>query len=303
MRSKLLVLTIASLALGVVLSGTSYAMPSDADSDTTQLTKVFPAEMSLPPDVGGVPLTFGFGATTDYIIDRNLDADDAGLSKSDLTDNVWTGGNIYYDPHEKVHLNLFLGTAWLKVGNVALQNSSGTTVMLNTDSAFAIGGSGKVDVTQFQVIEGQPQMNLFASGGYRFTNPDVDTIGNGGGFNATVFDLNVEVNEWNATLGVSQRINDPMKLWFGLEGWNFAWVPYVGVQYSDLDLNISGTSDLPNTSIANRQQVQTGHRNAEDVVNVITGMQIIAFGDKLSIGLEGRFVSETAVSLNGHFRW
>ncbi len=295
MKSKLLAIAMAVLVVSAATCVKSYAMPSGADSDTSQLTKVFPAEWSLPPDVYGVPLTFGFGSTTDFVIDRNLE------DSSDLSENVWTGGNIYWDPHSKVHLDLFLGTAWMKVGTVAINNNTTTKVSLTADGAFAVGGSAKVDITEFQVIPEQPAMKLFAGGGYRFTNPDVDSIH--ASFDAVSEALNIEINEWSATLGVSQRINDPIKTWFGWGGLNFAWVPYVGVQYTDLDLNISGTSDLPTASSLDRQSVKTGHLNSDDVVNVVVGMQIISFDDKLSIGLEGRFIAETAVSLNGHFRW
>lgn len=295
MNSKRLIMAVTVMAVGLVACGTSFAMPSGADSDTGQLTKVFQPEMSLPPDAWGVPLTFGFGTTTDYVIDRNME------DNSDLFDNVWTGGNIYWDPHEKVHLDVFLGVAWLKIGSVPVVGAPTTKVALETDTGFAFGVSGKVDITEFQVIPDQPTMKLFATGGYRFTNPDVDSIH--ASFDAASKDLNIEVNEWNGSVGISQRINDPFNLWFGWGWCNFAWVPYVGVQYTDLDLNITGTSSLPDSSNTERQSVQTGHTNSDGVVNVVVGMQIIGFNDKLSIGLEGRFVSETAVSLNGHFRW
>ncbi len=295
MKSKLLTIGMAALVISAIACGKSFAMPSDMDSDTSQLKKVFSPEMSLPAEAWSIPLTFGFGATTDFVIDRDMD------DNSDLSENVWTGGNIYYDPDPRVHLDLFLGAAWLKIGSVPVTNSATTKVNLETDSAFAVGLSGKVDVTEFQVIDQQPPMNLFVGGGYRFTRPDVKNVH--ASFDVTAQNLHVEINEWNATVGVSQRINDPFKQWFGWDGLNFAWVPYVGAQYTDLDMNITGTSDFPTSSTVARESVQTGHVNSDGVFNVVVGMQMIGFDDKLSLGLEGRFISETAVSLNAHFRW
>ena len=296
MKSKLFAVATILVVCGMFVGGRAFAMPSDADSDTSQLHKVFPAEMSLPPDVDGIPLTFGFGTTTDYVYDRNLDND------ADLDENVWTGGTIYYDPDPKVHLSVFLGSAWLKVGSVPINNNTTTKVTLDADAAFAIGGGAKVDVIQFDVISDQPQMNLFVSGGYRNTNPSVKKA-DGGGFNARSQSLALEINEWQATAGVSQRINNPVKLWLGWDGCNFAWVPYLGVQYTDLDLNITGVSVLPSGGSTISQSVRTGHYSADEVVNIVTGMQIIGFDDKVSIGVEGRFIAETAISLNARFRW
>jgi len=286
----------AAFVISTVAYGVSFAMPSEANSDTTQLTKVFPAEMSLPAEAWGIPLTFGFGSTTDFVADRNLD------NGADLDENLWTGGNIYYDPDPRVHLSLFLGSAWLRVGSVPIDTDTTTKVTLDADAAFAVGTGVKVDVTDFEVIPDQPKMNLFVSGGYRHTNSDVREV-DGGGFNDRSQSLELEINEWQGTVGVSQRINDPLKLWFGWTWCNFAWVPYLAVQYSDLDLNVSGQSQLPNSNSIISQSVQTGHVNSDGVVNLVVGMQVIGFGDKLSIDLEGRMLAESALTLGAHFRW
>ena len=293
MRSKFFAILAVLL---VAACGTSFAMPSGADSDTGQLTKVFPPEMSLPEKVWDIPLTFGFGSTADYVIDRNLD------DGSDINDAYWAGGNIYYDPAENVHLDLFLGVAEFNVGSVPVNDSLTTKVYLDTDADFAVGGNGKVDITQFAVIEGQPDMELFAGGGYRWAKADVEDIQAVSG-GPVSFDLQVEVNEWHGMVGVSQRVNDPFKLWFGWDGCNFAWVPYVAAQYSDLTLNISGVSVLGRASEYPGQSVLTDTADSDDKVAVVAGSQILAFGDKLSIGVEGRFIAETSVSVNAHFRW
>lgn len=296
MKSKLFTVAAILAVSGMFVSGNAAALPSGADSDTSQLTKVFPAEWSLPPEVYGVPLRFGLGSTTDYVIDRNLD------DGSDLNDAWWTGGNLYYDPLENIHLDLFVGAAELNVGSVRVNTPNTTRVYLDSEPGISVGGNGKVDITQFAVFEGYPDMKLFAGGGYRFTRVDVEEIQDFSG-GPVDFDLDIEVNEWQAMVGVSQRINDPIKLWFGWDGCNFAWVPYVAAQYNDLRLNISGTSILGRASEFPGQSVLTDTAESDDMVAVAVGSQIIAFGDKLSIGVEGRFIAETSISVNAHFRW
>ncbi len=291
MKSSFLKAASVLMVLGVALCGQAFAMPSDAESNTAQLTKLFPEGFGL--EAVGLPVTLGFGSTADYVIDRNFDE---GI---DIDEGIWYGGNVYWDPLENVHLSTFFGVADFTLGNVRINNDTTTRMILKTNTDFAVGGGGKVDILQFDLLPDLPKMNLFASGGYRWTSGNVTDV-TSGSFNAVSQALNVEVNEWQATLGVSQKFDNPLSF----IGWNgFSAVPYVGVQYNDATLNVSGTSVLPNDARVPNQSVKTGARDSDNVVGVATGLQLIGFSNQLSVSVEGRFITETSVSLNGHFRW
>ena len=265
-------------------AGSAFAMPSDADSNTYQLKGLF------GDVIPGVAI--GFGGSGDFILDRNLE------DASDL-EATFYGGNIYVDPHEQVHLNLFLGAGDIKLGNVPIDNgNTETKAELETETDFAIGASGKVDVFSFPLFPDEPNSWIFVSGGYRYTHPDVDEVTRGGFVAADpTFTMNIEYSEWMATIGWSQAFTK----W--IEGVTF--MPYVGAQYSDVRVDRNGVGKFLTQAQPNgqNQSVLTDDPNGDDVVNVICGIQILGFDNQLSVAVEGRFVAETAVSVSGHLRW
>lgn len=302
MRSRFFGLMVVFSVLAFFAGGQAFAMPSDADLNTAQMTKLAPASWS--PEGWGFPLTLGFGATGDYVIDRTLD------DNSDISEGHWGSGNLYWDPLENVHLELFAGVAEMRIGSVGINNTdaanSGTKVELESEAGLAVGGGGKVDILEFPFFPHYwpdlPKMKLFGAGGYRHAGQmDVDEIH--AGFDADRQDLQIEVNEWQATVGVSQQWNNPI----GRLGWgdwlNFNVITYVGAQYSDLQVNISGNSAIPVNDLGGDKNVKTGTRNSDVPVAVVAGLQILSFSDTFSVNLEGRFIAETAGSVSGHLRW
>lgn len=276
------------------VSGIAMAMPSDGDLNTAQLKGTIGEAVGLnqPIDLGWGPIAIGFGATGDFVLDRSLEG------TADLEEE-WYGGNIYFDPIDRVHLNLFVGAARIQAGSLSIDNNTATKVEMESETNLAGGGSGKVDIYEFSVLDsvgitGHPPMAFFATGGYRYTNLDADSaspLSN----HTLVLDTNFELQEWQAGGGVSQRIN-----WGG-----FGWVFYVGGKYSDVDLDVGGTTKYTPNVVGNgpTETVTTGDLESGDVVGVFCGLQILGWEDRFSVAVEGRFVDETAVSVNGRLRW
>src|SRR3989338_1789567 len=106
MRKVFLILAVVSF-----LAAPVFAMQSDADSNTAQLKGTIGEAVHLnqPLDLGWGPVAVGFGATGDFVLDRNLEGKDTA-NAADL-EAMWYGGNFYFDPIDRVHLNLFVGMA------------------------------------------------------------------------------------------------------------------------------------------------------------------------------------------------
>jgi hypothetical protein len=291
MKSKVVLIAIAVLSL--FSCAVAFALPSDAESNTDQMTKLFPAGLSLP-----FVRALGFGGSGDIIADKNLD------DGSDLSDTYTVGGTVYYDPIERLHLNLFLGSSRTTIGSVGINNNATTKVELKSESGFVVGGGGKVDIVEFPfpVWQNLPNLKLFATSSYRNFRADVDEIHNVvSTARRVVEDLEVEYNQWQTTLGVSQRWDDPLGM-LGIKGINFSAVPYIGLQYSDGSFKISGSSSIGPDG-GGSESVKTGERNADEVLGVVAGLQLLTFNQVLTVNVEGRFVTETAGTVSGMIRW
>ena len=257
------------------------ASPSEADSNTAQMKG------------GETRFALGLGASSDFVMDR-------GLKKNEKLSVNWYGGNIYFDPMDKFHLDFFLGAADVSLGSAHINNNETTIAELATDTTFAGGVGAKYDIADFEMWPDEPQAKLYASMGYRITSPDVSdaTLGGeripGNSNPTSSLSMNIELQEWHASLGISQRING---WWKGV-----SLMPYAGVQYSDVSMNLSGTGVFPG-HFGQIESIRTGDVNSNDVVGVFVGLQVLSLGDRLALSVEGRFVDETAFSANGRFRW
>lgn len=278
MRSKFVGVILFLLCVAVSAGSPAFALPSDGDLNAAQL-------------VGEFPYHLAFGGTGDYVIDRNLEAEE------DL-EAVWYGGNINYDPVDQVHFNIFLGGASLRLGNVQLDTDVNTRTYLVSNDGFAAGVGAKWDFWEFSIIPDQPNMQVYTSGGWRFT--DVEIESSRGDPTPVALDIDVTVHEWQAGVGVSQRINDPFGI-IGLPGVHL--VPYVGVAYSDINVDLDGSSLYPQASTSANQAIVLGNRDSSEKVAAVAGVQILSFSDRFSVGIEGRFIAETAGSVTGRVRW
>ena len=279
-KSWLFLLIIFSCA-GLFSASFIMAMPSEADSNTWQ--------MKSPQTA----FALGFGASGDFL---GRDLEDG----VEVEDSDWQGANIYFDPAEKVHLDVFLGVTKAQLQNLplSLSNGAATTVLGKgeTKTAFGFGIGAKVDIVEFAVVPDQPKMELFASGGYRVANLDLDadTVLGSNGLRPTTVDVGVTVQEWQVGAGIKQRFDNVFP--------GVGLIPNIGVKYSDVDVNISGTSSFvagPGVTAS----LLTGSRHSEDNVGTFLGLQILGWEERLSLTVEGRFIDESALYLNSHIRW
>ena len=279
MKKRLFAVSLIVLTRALFSTSAVMARPSEADSNTWQMKS---------PETA---FALGVGASADFL-ERDLQA---GVK---VRDNNWWGANIYFDPMERLHLNLFLGAteAKLKSLPLSLSNGGAITVLGNgeTDTAFGIGIGSKVDVVKCAVVPDQPNMELFVSGGYRFANPDIDSAVGTDGSMPTLLDMQVDISEWQVGVGLKQRFDNIIP--------GVGLAPYLGVKYSDVDIDLSGTSSFaagPGVTAS----IITGSRNSDNVIGMFLGIQILGWEERLSFAVEGRFIDESAFYLNGHMRW
>lgn len=168
-----------------------------------------------------------------------------------------------------------LAEVYAVAGVFDLENSgtvSGTKVVLDTDTAFIWGVGGTLPLVEF---DNGARVGL--TGKYRRAKPDLDKI-TVGGASASVTDSDFKYQDWVLALGAGYPTD------FG--------TPYFGVKYSDValsDLTVSGTTFDADS-------------NSDEKIGVFVGLDFEAT-DSLFINVEGRFIDETALSVNAGFKF
>ena len=157
MKKRFFAVSVVVWAVSLFSSRSLMAMPSDADSNTAQMKGEW------------VQFPLAVGASGDFL-DRDLN------DNEELNSMSWYGANIYFDPVERLHFNLFLGGAQGDLDNLRVELSTGGLVpnvvgLGESDTAFAIGISSKADVVEFNLVPNQPNAQLFVSGGYDIPIP------------------------------------------------------------------------------------------------------------------------------------
>ena len=272
------------IAIPVVMiffsAGKVMSMPTDADSNTAQMTS---------PESR---FSFAAGASSDFVLGRDLEAGEH-IERSN-----WSGANLYFDPTEKLHLSLFLGVQEAEIKNLRASLSTGGIAGIraraSTGSDFAFKLGGKYDLMNFELLPDRENAKLFASGGYRYTNPTVESAVTDTGIQPSALAAEVRFQEWQAAMGVSQRFDGFLT--------GVAFIPYLGAKYSDLNLNLEGEITFP-VGVGTNASAVTGQRGSEHVIGMFVGLQILAWEERLSFDVEGRFYDETAVYVNAHMRW
>ena len=280
MIKRFIVVLMVVLATSLFSSRCLMAMPSDADSNTAQMKGEW------------VQFPLAVGASGDFV-ERDLD------HSEELKSLSWYGANIYFDPVERLHFNLFLGAAQGDLDNLRLVLSTGVPVpnvvgLGDSDTAFAIGISSKADVVEFNLVPNQPNAQLFVSGGFRYAEPDLNSARGSNGLQPTALNMKVGLSEWQAGGGIKQPLENIIA--------GVVFAPYIGVKYSDMNVDLSGTSSFP-AGPGVTASIVTGERNSVDVVGLFLGLQILGWENRLSFDVEGRFIDESAVYINSRMRW
>jgi len=109
-------------------------------------------------------------------------------------------------------------------------------------------------------------LRLGADGNFRMTEPSLDTV----------IDADLEYSEWQIALAVSKQIDK--------------FIPYGGIKYSDVKVELTvpglGSEDT----------------NSDNLFGIFLGCDFLV-DDNLSFGLQGRFIDETALSIQGTYRF
>ena len=108
-------------------------------------------------------------------------------------------------------------------------------------------------------------IRLGVDGNFRNTAPSLDEV-----------DVDLEYSEWQIALGVSKQIDQ--------------FVPYGGIKYSDVkaELTVPGLGSE-----------DTG---SDNIFGIFVGCDFLA-NENISVGIEGRFIDETALAIRGMYRF
>jgi len=154
---------------------------------------------------------------------------------------------------------------------------SGVDIKWDTkyDLAWGVGGTAILYETQVKEM-GNGILRIGIDGRYRQSHLDVDKIvaspGNFNINNATATSSKYEFADWQAALALAYQVDK--------------FVPYVGVKYSDAVGEATVT--------AGGTEFKIDFEGADNV-GVFAGMDVL-LNDSFSIGCEGRFIDETAVT-------
>jgi len=194
-------------------------------------------------------------AIADIVFERELD-------QGSEIEAQWYLAKVGVTLIEKIDVYGLLGTANLEPKKL-------TSSVYDIESEYGVAWGLGAKVLLYETEEyGDGILRVSVDGNYRAYKPDIDTISG-----STSSSGEVDFAEWGASLGLSYTLD---KI-----------TPYVGVKYSDVDLEISGT---------NIGTLDTLSINSDNVVGVFVGADYL-FAENIALNLEGRFIDETAVNV------
>ncbi len=125
-------------------------------------------------------------------------------------------------------------------------------------------------------------IRLGIDGRYRQVEPDIDkVILNNVDVSSIITNVSAEYKEWQVALGISKELGQ--------------FVPYGGIKYNDVEASMEATSFLGITD-------KTDDINSDGVVGIFVGCDFLPTKN-LSIGVEGRFIDETAFTVSANYRF
>ncbi|MCK9555806.1 hypothetical protein M0R36_08360 [bacterium] len=268
-----------AVVLAVAFASYTFAGPAGNPSDPT--IPHGPGLMGMSPDkIGVLKLSY----ENDIIFERELDGHledrlgDASVRMS-LRDTKFKGqyyyGKISYAAFDRVEGFVILGACnGVKIDGKTKIANDDFTLKYKTDFIWGVGG--KVLVYEWADLG----IKILATGQYRQTEPKLDEF-KINGVNVTP-DLSkkgkLEIKDWDAGGAISKEFQMGEKI---------VAVPYVGLKYADSDIKYNATAT-------------TGERvdlDADSRYKVMpyVGLDLIV-NDFLSLNVEGRFVSDYALS-------
>lgn len=216
--------------------------------------------------------SFKVGTELDFVTQRDLDVSGEDVAIENLN---WYGAKISYVLADKVEPYVLLGAANGKFSD----KYSGVDLKLETETAFAWGLGATVLLKEFD-----NGIRLGIDAKYRQVEPDINkltlnnveyTIPSG-----SVTNVSAEYKEWQVALGISKELGQ--------------FVPYGGIKYNDVEASLKTT--ISGTTYT------TDNINSDGVVGIFVGCDFLPTKN-LSIGVEGRFIDETAFTVSANYRF
>ena len=215
---------------------------------------------------------FKVGTELDFVTERDLDVSGEDVTIEKLN---WYAGKISYTMADRVDLYTLLGAA----NGEFSEKYSGVDLKYETETAFAWGLGATVLLKEFN-----NGIRLGIDGRYRQVEPDIDklilnnveyTIPSG-----SITNVSAEYKEWQVALGISKELGQ--------------FVPYGGIKYNDVEASVKAT--ISGTTY------KTDDINSDGVVGIFVGCDFLPTKN-LSIGVEGRFIDETAFTVSANYRF
>jgi len=215
---------------------------------------------------------FKVGTELDFVTERDLDVSDEDVTVENLN---WYAGKISYALADRVEPYVLLGAA----NGEFSEKWSGVDLKYETETAFAWGLGATVLLKEFN-----NGIRLGIDGRYRQTEPDIDKVTlNGVSYSpgdVGISDFSAEYKEWQVALGISKELGQ--------------FVPYGGIKYNDVEASLKAT--ISGTTYT------TDDINSDGVVGIFVGCDFLPTKN-LSIGVEGRFIDETAFTVSANYRF
>ncbi|PIV11967.1 MAG: hypothetical protein COZ98_05450 [Candidatus Omnitrophica bacterium CG_4_8_14_3_um_filter_43_15] len=156
---------------------------------------------------------------------------------------------------------------------------SGVDLKYETETAFAWGLGATVLLKEFN-----NGIRIGIDGRYRQVEPDIDKLTlNSVSYSpgdVGISNLSAKYKEWQVALGISKEFGQ--------------FVPYGGIKYNDVEASMKAT--ILGTTY------KTDDINSDGVVGIFVGCDFLPTKN-LSIGVEGRFIDETAFTVSANYRF
>lgn len=203
------------------------------------------------------------GTELDFVIERELDVSGVDVEIEAFN---WYMSKISYTMADKVDLYCLLGGA----SGEFSEKYSGVDLKYETEGAFAWGLGATFLLNEFE-----NGIRLGLDGRYRQVEPDIDeVILNNVDVSSIITSGSIEYKEWQVALGISKEFEQ--------------FVPYGGIKYTDVEASMKAT--ILGTTY------KTDDINSDGVFGIFIGCDFLPT-ENISIGVEGRFIDETAVTV------
>lgn len=215
---------------------------------------------------------FKVGVELDFVTERDLDVSGEDVAIEKLN---WHAAKISYVLADRVEPYVLLAAANAEFS----EKWSGVDLKYETETAFAWGLGATVLLKEFD-----NGIRVGIDGRYRQAEPDIDkAILNGVSYSPGDFGVSnssAEYSEWQVALGISKELGQ--------------FVPYGGIKYNDVETSVKAT--ISGTTY------KTDDTNSDGVFGIFVGCDFVPT-ENFSIGVEGRFIDETAFTVSSTLRF